>query len=131
MNMYTDLYVMSNASMNIFPNNKRNEYTNQLTKPISRVYNSDVCACIALDLVTIENSIIQYPSLNDFPDILCFNNSIEGTPDKFKLPEVYFENAEKLFHFLKSNCASTFLKNIYLHDDKVFLETNGKYTFFQ
>ena len=115
--------------MNIFPNNKRNEYTNKLIKPISLTHNSGLRVYVAVDSVTIENSIIQYPSINDFPDIFCFNHSIEDEPDTFKLPEVYFENSQKLIQFLKSNCVHTFLKNICLRDGKVSLETNGKYTF--
>ena len=127
--MHTDLYLISNASMLTYPDNKRNKYCNQLIRPLSRSLNSRVSTVLALDSITLENSIIQYPSLDDYPDIFCFNKSVEDKPDIFKVSEVYYETPTKFLQHLKSECVSVFFKNIYLQGGKISLESNGKYTF--
>ena len=108
----TNLYVISNGSMNVFPENKRSQFKNRLARPLSQLNRSSSFYYITLDSITIENSIIQYPSENDIPDIVCFNRSIEDHPDQFIVPEIYFESIDKFSKFLKVNCIGNFLKTI-------------------
>ena len=108
----TNLYVISNGSMNVFPENKRSQFKNLLARPLSQLNRSSSFYYITLDSITIENSIIQYPSENNIPDIVCFNRSIEDHPDQFIVPEIYFESIDKFSKFLKVNCIGNFLKTI-------------------
>ena len=80
MDLNTDLYLISNGSMGIFPENKRSRYINRLSKPLSLQDNSLSYLYIALESVTIENSIIQYRSEDRYPDIICFNRPMKMIP---------------------------------------------------
>ena len=130
MDLNTDLYLISNGSMGTFPENKRSRYINRLSKPLSVQDNSLSYLYIALESVTIENSFIQYPSEEEYPDIICFNKSMEDDPDHFIIPKNFFESTSKLIDCLKTNCLIDFLKDIRLTNNKFTLQTNGKYTFF-
>ena len=112
------------------PKKKPSRYINRLSKPLSVQENSLSYLYIALESVTIENSFIQYPSEEEYPDIICFNKSMEDDPDHFIIPKIFFESTSKLIDCLKTNCLIDFLKDIRLTNNKFILETNGKYTFF-
>ena len=126
----TSLYVISNGSMNVFPENKRSQFVNRLVKPLTQINSTSSYYYISLDSITIENSIVQYHTKNEVPDIVCFNRSIEDQPDQFIVPEIYFENITKFSNFLKSNCIGKFLKVIDVKNEKFTIQSNGKYTFF-
>ena len=125
----TSLYVISNGLMNVFPENKRSQFINRLVKPLSQINSTSSYYYTTLDSVTIENSIIQYHTKNEVPDIVCFNRSIEDQPDQFIVPEIYFESILKFYNFLKSNCIGNFLKVIDIKHGKFTTQSNGKYTF--
>jgi len=91
MDLNTDLYLISNGSMSIFPENKRSRYINRLSKPLSVQDNSLSYLYIALESVTIENSIIQYRSEDRYPDIICFNKSMEDDPVHFIIPRIFLK----------------------------------------
>ena len=122
-------YLISNGSMNIFPDNSRSFFVNRLASPISSNPNSTKSIYLSLDSIVFENSIIQYPSFDSLPDIICFNQKTENKPDLFKLPEIYFENSQKLVNLLKIYCVGKFVKKIELRNEKFVLQTNGKCTF--
>ena len=91
MDLNTDLYLISNGSMGIFPENRRSRYINRLSKPLSVQDNSFSYLYIALESVTIENSFIQYPSEDGYPDIICFNKSMEDDPDHFIITRIFLK----------------------------------------
>ena len=90
MDLNSDLYLISNGSMSIFSENKRSRYINRLSKPFSVQDNSLSYLYIALESATIENSIIQYRSEDGYPDIICFNKSMEDVPAHFTIPRIFF-----------------------------------------
>ena len=129
MEQETNLYLISNGSMNIFPDNKRSHFVNRMVKPLALTKSLSSYFYITLDSITIENSIIQYPIEYNLPDLICFNQSIEDKPSQFTLPEIHFESIIKFLSFLRRNCIGEFLKEIEVKNNRFTLQSNGKYTF--
>ena len=122
------MYLISSGSVNIFPDNKRCNFINRLAKPISPQYDTNSTIFISLDSIVIENFIIQYTAIHDFPDIIYFTKPTHYTPDVFQIPEIYFESSEKFFEYLKSSCNGIFLKTVDFRNGKFSIQTNGSYT---
>ena len=124
-------YVLSNACMNIFPTNARSIYSNTLTKPI-KVRNVGVNSLwLALESVTIENSIIQYKNTDVKYDLLHFD--MQSNKVSFSMPEKCFENADTFINFFSHNCKGKaskgkLLKDIKLINGFINIKTNGLYT---
>jgi len=67
---------------------------------------------MALESVTIENSIIQYKNTDVEYDLLHFDMS--SNKISFSMPEKCFENAHTFLSFLSHNCKGKLSKGNYL-----------------
>ena len=81
-------YVMSNACINMFPTNTRSTYSNTLAKQL-KVTNVGINSLwVALESVTIENSITQYKNTDVEYDLLHLDN--HSNKVSFLMPEKCF-----------------------------------------
>lgn len=119
-------YVLSNACMNVFPTNTRSNYSNTLTKQLKVKYVGVNSLWMALDSVTIENSIIQYKNIDVEYDLLHldgYNNRVS-----FSMPEKCFENSHTFLSFFSYNCVGKLLKDVKIINGFINIKTSGDYT---
>lgn len=69
------VYTISNASMDIFPENSRGSFSNILPKPIKPKNENTKALYLSLDNLIMENTLVQYSSEPFTPDIYWFNPS--------------------------------------------------------
>ena len=87
------IYTISNASMNLFPQNSRAKFSNALPKVITTKYANISSLYVSLENLIMENSIVQYKGEINTPDI-CWSIKDKNYP--FLLKESNFESAYTL-----------------------------------
>ena len=119
-------YVMSHACMNIFPTNTCSTYSNTLAKQL-KVTNVGINSLwVALESVTIENSITQYKNTDVEYDLLHLDN--HSNKVSFSMPEKCFENRHTFLSYLSHHCKDKLLKDVKLINGYINIKTNGLYT---
>ena len=127
------IYLLSNASMNVFSNNTRSLYSNTLAKPITASLSRGDLLWVSLESVTLENYIIQYPKQID-PDIIYFTSKqiFDITDEEFRqnepkmvwIPEKRYTDSNSFFRLARSYFKGSILNDIYLSDEVANLIIN-------
>ena len=82
--------------------------------------------------MAMENTIIPYKKSEE-ADIITYEE-IDVSHKKFKdfkeffLPSRWFENTYSFITFLQRECVSSFFLNVYLENDAIVIQTNGRKT---
>ena len=116
-------YVLSNACIDTFPSNTRSKYSNTLSKQLNVKHTSVNSLWLALDSLTIQNSIVQYKNNDDLYDMLAVNTGIG-----FSMSEKWFESSQSFLNFLSSKRVGKFFTEVNLVNGFIILKTNGRYT---
>ena len=119
-------YVLSNGCMDIYPDNVRTRYSNTLTKQINIPLVESNSLWLALESITVEQSIIQYKDSDVTHDILILEN--DNTTKYFSIPEICFENESTFLNFFISKCVPSFFSSIRMVNGYISFQTNGSYT---
>ena len=102
------IYIISSGSMEIHPANKRSSFTNKLARPLTLPIKHESSLFLGLESIAIENSIIQYPSVDQYPDLLILNPVTKSIQSNFKIPEIHFENPVNFVSHIRSSTLDIF-----------------------
>ncbi len=125
-------YILSNACMDIFPANTRSTFSNTLTKQFNVNNVGSNSLWLAVDSITIENSIIQYIRTDSEHDIISLKkcnivNNCDSTLITFSLPKRCFENKHTFLSFFSHECIGKVLYDVKLVNGYINIETDGEY----
>ena len=126
------MFALSNSSTDIYPDNTRSSYTNKLPRTISVSKVGVNGLWLSLESLAIENSIIPYKKSEEadiitYEEIDVSNNKFQSY-EEFFIPQQWFENTHAFISFLQWECLSLFLKKVYLKNDAIVIQTNGRKT---
>ena len=121
------IYIISTGSMQTHPANKRSSFTNKLPKPLTLSIKHESSLFLSLESIAIENSIIQYPSVDRYPDLLIWNPVTKSIQSNFKIPEVHFEKPANFVSHMKSSTIDIFFKSLDIKGGKIHIQMIRKY----